>query len=249
MSYVSGNLFSLTDIGLCREQNEDYVLSRINAYGNVLLMVADGMGGRNKGDYASKYLLTNLAKEFDKHSGEFDSIKKAEKWLYKSINAINRKLYAKSKKEKDYKGMGTTLSLLLIIDKFFITAQVGDSRIYMLDKEKRFSQLSEDQSYMSFLIHAHKISEAEAKSHKERHKITNAVGLFYNCNVDIKDYEYNGQNFLLCSDGVYNNVSDKTIESILKGNDTVERKANQLIQFGNAGGGSDNMAVLIWEAK
>lgn len=249
MSYVSGNFYALTDIGLRREQNEDFVLTKINAYGNVLLMVADGMGGRNKGDYASKYLLHCIADDFEDLPSEMIKEKTIVKWLYKSVNKANRKLYNKSKFDEKYKGMGTTLSLVFICDKRFYTVQVGDSRIYMLDKDRHFKQLSEDQNYMSFLRHAHKINEQEAKSHKERHKITNAVGLRYNCNAEINSYEYHNESFLLCSDGLYNNVPDSNIEAVMKSKDMVMRKCEQLINFGNANGGSDNMAVVIWESN
>lgn len=247
--YVSGNFYSLTDKGLVRQTNEDATVSAINAFGDILLAVADGMGGRNKGDYASQTICKFLSDKFKLLEKKFTSEKQVEKWLYKNINAVNRTLYEKSKSNPEFSGMGSTLSLVLLTKNILMTAQVGDSRIYSIDGNNKLVQLSVDQSYVQYLEHANKINESEAKSHPERHKITNAIGIRYDCNVDFKFYKYTGQRILLCSDGVYNNVSNNEISSILKSNDTPERKCKQLINFGNANGGSDNMAVIIWEAS
>lgn len=248
MSYLSGNYAFLIDIGKVRTTNEDSANAVINSYGNVLLLVADGMGGANKGEYASNTLVKNLVKEFLDLDKEFVNAKQIKKWLNTVIVNINNKIYAKSLKDKEYEGMGTTLSLCLIVKDLLVTAQVGDSRIYQI-KNGRLTQISVDQTYAQYLVSEKKISPSEANTHKDRHMLTNAIGVKRNVSVDLNSFDYNGEKILVCSDGLYNNVNFSVIESILKGNDTVDRKCLQLITFGNANGGSDNMAVVIWESN
>ena len=144
--------------------------------------------------------------------------------------------------------MGTTLSLCLIVKDILVTAQVGDSRIYLL-RDNKLTQISVDQTYAQYLIDNKKISKEEALTHKDRHMLTNAIGVKKNCPIDLHEYVYFGEKILLCSDGLYNNVLLSVIESILRGNDSLDRKCSQLITFGNANGGSDNMAVVIWESN
>ena len=245
--YLSGNYYCLTDKGRVRKINEDSAQCAVNAYGNVFLIVADGMGGATKGDYASQTLVKYLIKAFYDVEEEFKSIKVAKKWLNKIIVEANEKIYKVASSDQSFKGMGTTLSACLIIKDNLLVAQVGDSRVYRLGDE--FEQLTVDQTYVNYLINVKKLSPSEANSHPDRHKITNAVGTKPTLNVDINNYVYNGEKLLLCSDGLYNNVPFKDMFSILKGNDSLDRKCLQLIAFGNANGGSDNMAVIIWEAS
>ena len=248
MDYLTGNFYHLVDKGKVRATNEDSAISVVNCYGNVLLAVADGMGGANKGEYASEKLLKHIEEEFIGLEKELQKPKQLMDWLYKVINAANHKIYNKAKENKEYEGMGTTLSLCLIVKNILITAQVGDSRIYLI-KDKKLEQISVDQTYATYLVHDKKIDPAQARVHKNRHMLTNAIGTKKDASVDIQSYDYNKESILLCSDGLYNNVPPLVMESILRGNDTPERKCNQLIAFGNNNGGSDNMAVVIWESR
>ena len=244
--YLSGNYFCLTDKGKVRKVNEDSAQCAVNAFGNVFLVIADGMGGATKGDIASSKLVNHLIKAFRDLEDEFKSPKAAMKWLNRVIDEANTNIYKIASSDASFKGMGTTLSACLIIKDNLITAQVGDSRIYRLGEE--FEQISVDQTYVNYLINVKKLSPKEANSHPDRHKITNAVGTKPNLNVDINLLPYRGERLLLCSDGLYNNVPLKDMIAILKGNDSLDKKCMQLIAFGNANGGSDNRAVIIWEA-
>ena len=246
--YLAGSYYCLTDKGMVRKVNEDSAQCAVNAYGNVFLVIADGMGGATKGDYASRHLVEYLIRSFLSLDEEFKSIKAATKWLNKAIDEANSKIFEKAEKDAEFKGMGTTLSACLIIKDNLITAQVGDSRIYRLVNDE-IEQISVDQTYVNYLINVKKLNPKEANSHPDRHKITNAIGTKPFSNVDINEFKYNGERLLLCSDGLYNNVPLKDMLSILKGNDSLDKKCLQLIAFGNANGGSDNMAVIIWEAN
>ena len=246
--YLVGNYFALSDKGRIRETNEDYVQGVINPYGNVLLLVADGMGGANKGEYASSSLCKSVINSFLSLDKEFKNEKAIVKWINQSIVEANKKIYSLAQRKPEYNGMGTTLSLCLIVKDTLFTAQVGDSRVYMLIDNK-LEQITIDQTFVNYLINTKKVPASEANTRPDRHKLTNAIGTKKICNVDIQVRPYNGEKLLICSDGLYNNVSLKDMTSIIRGNDSLDKKANQLIAFGNANGGSDNMAVIIWEAN
>ena len=130
-----------------------------------------------------------------------------------------------------------------------MVAQVGDSRLYLINQDNKLEQVTTDQSYVQYLVATKKITMSEASTHPDRHKLTNAIGIKYTALVDFKNYEYHGERILLCSDGLYNNVPFYDLQSILKSKESPERKCYQLIAFGNSNGGSDNMAVVIWEAN
>lgn len=246
---LAGRFYTKTDIGRVRPDNEDFAEARVNAYGQILLLVADGMGGRNKGDYASKHIGEGLVRDFldfDKPILKPDAL---SKWLYKTINKYNREIYQKAHSDEKFQGMGTTLTAVIIGGAFIVVAQVGDSRLYKIDLDSKLVQLTVDQTYVNYLRNNKKLTESEISTHPERHKLTNAIGIRFNALVDLKVFDYHGENLFLCSDGLYNNVPFYDMQSILKGNDSPERKCYQLIAFGNGNGGSDNMAATIWETN
>ena len=247
--FISGSFYFLTDVGKVRNTNEDFADARANAFGQLILVVADGMGGQNKGDYASNRLGKGIINDFLSFDKPFTTTKQATKWLYKVINKYNREIYNHAHKYPDYLGSGTTLTCAMLFAGKLLIAQVGDSRLYWISSENRLEQLTVDQTYVQYLIATKKITASEASSHPDRHKLTNAVGVKYNAFVDFKEYPYNRQKVLVCSDGLYNNVPFYDLQAILKSKETPERKCYQLITFGNSNGGSDNMAVVIWEAN
>lgn len=246
--YLSGNYFCLTDKGKVRKINEDYASAYINPFGNVLMMVADGMGGANKGEVASSNTVNYISRAFLSLKKEFKNEKAMMKWIYKVIKEVNLKIYLKSNSDEKFKGMGTTLSLVLLVKDKLLTAQVGDSRIYLLINNK-LTQVSEDQTYVNYLIKSKGMPKEIAYTHPQRHKLTNALGTKKRLNVDINLFDYHNEKILICSDGLYNNVPENDMASIIKGNDSLDKKANQLIAFGNFNGGSDNMALILWESE
>ena len=149
--YLSGDYFCLTDKGKVRKVNEDFASALINPFGNVLLVVADGMGGANKGEVASSNLVNHITHSFASLEKEFKNEKAMEKWIYKVIKEANSKIYLKSTSDVKFKGMGTTLSLVLLVKDKMLTAQIGDSRVYLLIDNK-LEQITEDQTYVNYLI-------------------------------------------------------------------------------------------------
>ena len=245
--YLTGRFSFKTDIGKVSLSNEDQACALINASGNVLLVVCDGMGGQSKGDLASSLAINTVISSFKSRKG-FMNRYFAKFWVGNVIREANKCVYEQSKSNPSYEGMGTTLTLLLIIKDTAILGHVGDSRCYFL-RNREFEQMSEDQTYVGYLLRTKQITEEEALIHPKRHVLMNALGVYPSASIDIKSFPYMGETVLLCSDGLYNNVPKNDIASVLKSEDSVEQKVNELIAIGNKNGGSDNIAVVIWEAQ
>lgn len=240
-----GTFFARTDRGLVRLHNEDQASILLNSSGDILLVVADGMGGYQKGDYASKIAIDILTKEFTNHH-RFWGVWHVKRFLSKVVKTANKIIYQESQNDKNYENMGTTVVAAIIHKDKLITLNIGDSRIYLLDN-KKLVQASEDQTVVRYLINTGQITEEEAKTHPKRHVLLNAMGNTPTCSVYISTIPYTGQTLLLCSDGLYNNVNDDEIERILSNDDTTEQKGEMLIKVANSRGGNDNIAVSLWE--
>ena len=235
-----------TNIGKVRVSNEDQASAIANAFGTVLLIVCDGMGGQNKGDYASSLACSYIVDEFKKVNRFFGNLH-VYYWLNQTCRAANSLIYSESIRKPTYQGMGTTLSIVIIRKNKLFTAQVGDSRIYSYQNELK--QISEDQTYVGYLYRTGQISKEEMATHPKRHMLMNALGIYPTLNIDIKMQKYNTESILLCSDGLYNNASESTIAAVMSNPDTPEQKVNEMISVANANGGSDNIAVVIWESN
>lgn len=242
----NGSFSCKTDIGKIRVANEDETKAILNSSGNALLMVADGMGGHNKGDYASKETVNIVSQAFKDKKGFF-SMFDAVSFLKRILKMANSKIYMVQDEDPMYKGMGTTLNLVLIYKNKLICVNCGDSRTYWV-KNGKLEQISEDQTYVNFLLKSGQITKEQALVHPERHVLTNAIGLFPSLSLDIKILKYSGEKILLCSDGLYNNVSEKDILNILNTNLNTEEKVESLINLGNYNGGTDNMSLALWES-
>ncbi len=241
---IKGQFVAKVDRGRVRITNEDQALAITNSNGDVLLAVADGMGGHLKGDYASKAAITMLQDAFYSRN-DFHHPFLEKFWLAKVIKNINRFIYDEAYNHADYKDMGTTLVVALLIKDSIIIANVGDSRAYRISSEMEL--LSEDQTYVNYLYRIGKIKEDEMKTRLDRHVLTNAVGIYPTITIQTKIISNSGNSILLCSDGLYNNISEKEMNAILKSNDLLEDKIQTLISVANSNGGSDNIAISYWE--
>ena len=241
----NGSFSYKKDIGKIRIANEDECKVIVNSSGVVLMMVADGMGGHNKGDFASKEVVEVISDLFRNKKTFINSFFTSQ-WLQRIIKVANTRIYNYQDKNPEYKDMGTTLALGLLLKNRLITVNCGDSRIYWV-KGKELVQLTEDQTYVNFLYHSGQITEEEIATHPKRHILTNAVGLYPSLSVDIKVYKYSGEKIFMCSDGVYNNVKPSDILNVLNTKLSTEDKAQSIISLGNYNGGSDNMSLVIWE--
>ncbi len=246
-NYLSGTFSFKTDVGKVRLSNEDRVGIFTNTRGNILLVVCDGMGGQNRGEYAASIALRILKESFEAKR-RFYTHFGALQWLRKTIRKANAEVFNIASSKDEYKDMGTTLTCCLILNDDFYVGHVGDSRCYIL-RNRRLIQITEDQTYVDYLYRMGKITKEEMKTHPKRHVLMNALGVFPACEMDTRPYPYMNETIMLCSDGLFNNVSENDIANILKSDDTTEQKVNELISLANSNGGSDNIAVAIWEAQ
>ena len=246
--YLSGYFTYKTDIGRVRMTNEDRALALTNSKGYVLLLVCDGMGGQSKGDLAASLASNFIAEEFRNKTSGFFSRGLATHWLKSTIRKANTLVFNESCSKEEYQGMGTTLTAILVAYNYIVVAQIGDSRAYIL-KNNELKQITEDQTYVGYLLRTGQITADEAMVHPKRHVLLNALGIYPSVNIDINSYAYGRERIVVCSDGLYNNISFNDLENVIRNNDSVELKATQLVRIANANGGSDNIAIVLWEAN
>ncbi len=243
---IKGEFASKTDIGRVRLTNEDQAFSLINSGGNVLLGVCDGMGGHNKGDFASRLAKETIVEEFRKKN-KFLTHLGIMFWLSRLIKKVNSRIYNQSESNPDYKGMGTTVVLALLVGEHIYIVNIGDSRAYSV-RFNDLKQLTVDQTYVEYLYRTGKITKEQIKSSEDRHILMNAVGTFPSVSFKINKYQNFKRPILLCSDGLYNNATETEIHSAVSTNERIEQKIESLIAIANSNGGSDNIAISYWEA-
>lgn len=233
--------FSITDIGERRRINQDYVYCSENAIGKLsnLFIVADGMGGHNAGDYASRFCVEFFTQRIIESEME-TPISTIEAVLAKT----NEALIAKAKEQTELEGMGTTFVVATILDKEMYVANVGDSRLYVIGKEMK--QITEDHSLVEAMVKTGELNRSEARLHPNKNIITRALGA--NDEVDPDFFEVHledGDTVLMCSDGLTNMLEDETIERIIKENEDPQAAADMLVKSANLNGGKDNIAIII----
>ncbi|MFA7067457.1 MAG: Stp1/IreP family PP2C-type Ser/Thr phosphatase [Erysipelotrichia bacterium] len=242
---VKGRFAYRIDIGRVRVSNEDQATVITNSEGDILMLVCDGMGGHNKGDFASRTAISILSEAF-KNKPKFFHPFFAKRWLSNQIRYANSEIYNAAFANEAYKDMGTTLVAALIIEDRIIVANIGDSRAYAI-RHNALERLTEDQTYVDYLYRTGKITKEEISTHPKRHVLMNALGIYPSLTMDIKSIPYVGFSIMLCSDGLYNNISEQEIHAILTTEERPEQKVETLIKVANLNGGSDNIAVAYWE--
>ncbi len=245
--YLFGRYATKTDIGRIRVSNEDRCAALTNTRGNILLIVCDGMGGQNKGELASSMAVDSITRAFQEKP-RFLNRFSARRWVANAIRTANSEIFREASKNVDYQGMGTTITLVLIVGDYMVVAQAGDSRAYSY-RARNLTQITEDQTYVQYLYRIGEIKEEEIATHPKRHVLMNALGIYPSLDLDIKVHPYLNDSILVCSDGLYNNVPNKDILTIMRGSDSPDQKVNELVSLANANGGSDNIAVVVWEAQ
>ena len=235
--------FALTDVGQRRKINQDCVYASVEPVGNLpnLFIVADGMGGHKAGDFASRFAV-NAVRESIGASQETNPIK----LIRDAIVLANRGILRESDEHEEMRGMGTTIVVTTIIDRYAYTANVGDSRLYLLGDSLK--QITKDHSLVEEMVRLGEITEAEARNHPDKNIITRAVGATPNVDIDFFDYKVEpGGMILMCSDGLSNMVEDEDIRRILRRTVSIEEKARVLVETANENGGKDNIAVILVE--
>lgn len=235
--------FSAKDVGRKRQINQDYFYTSENPVGNLpnLFVVADGMGGHNAGDYASSFTTEYLVREIEK-SGSSEPIR----IIRRAIEAANDALIRESENRPELMGMGTTLVVSTIVEDYLYVANVGDSRLYLVNDD--IVQITKDHSLVEEMVMAGKIDRNEARFHPDKNIITRAIGAVHDIKVDFFDMKLKeGDTILMCTDGLSNMVEDQDIRMIMEGERDLAGKTEALIKAANENGGKDNIAVVIIE--
>lgn len=231
-----------TDVGSKRSLNEDSVgYYEDRDFG--IYIVADGMGGHNAGEVASKLAKDVVMNYVLNHRDEESS----EEILNEALQNANRRIYKEGLLNEDCNGMGTTITAAFLRDNELTIANVGDSRAYIL-KDNQLIKVTKDHSLVQELLDNGTITIEEAKSHPNRNVITRAVGTNPVVNADYYKLDIRHiSKVLLCSDGLTNEVSEEAILEVLKSDD--ENQCLQLINMSNENGGRDNISVIIFKGE
>ncbi|HFI0232330.1 TPA: Stp1/IreP family PP2C-type Ser/Thr phosphatase [Streptococcus suis] len=230
----------LTDVGQKRSNNQDYINCYKNRAGIDLVVLADGMGGHRAGHIASEMAATDLGAAWV--DTQLVTLNDAREWLIAIIDAENQKIHELGQTE-EYRGMGTTLEAVVVIDNQMIYAHVGDSRIGLV-RDGEYTRLTNDHSLVGALVRAGQLTEEEALRHPQKNIVTQSIGQAEPIEPDIalKTLEV-GDYVLINSDGLTNMVSTEDIRDIIVSGVSLESKAETLVRFANNAGGLDNITV------
>ena len=233
--------FSITDTGVLRTMNQDYCFSSDTPIGKLsnLYIVCDGMGGHKAGEYASRYTVERIVASVSRSRSE-DPIR----ILKTAIHKANEILVIESQEDKEKRGMGTTVVAATILDNKMYVANVGDSRLYVINDT--IEQITNDHSYVEEMIRIGKLKREEARAHEKKNVITRAVGAAEKVKVDFFEVDLKANDtVLLCSDGLTNMVSDEVIRQIVLSYKEVDDISKELVSEANKNGGQDNITVVV----
>jgi protein phosphatase len=224
---------AVTHVGQVRTSNEDSLLADNNVF-----MVADGMGGHNAGEVASVMAVDHLREAASGIIAETD--------LVQALEHANEVIYAESMTNHLHHGMGTTLAAMVVLENnTLVVAHVGDSRVYMWH-EGALSRLSKDHSYVQELVDEGIVSIEEARTHPRRNIVTRALGIDANVEVEANTFSVTvGAWYVLCSDGLVDEISDADIAKVLGRCTSPHEAAQALVDAANAAGGRDNITVIV----
>lgn len=233
-----------TDTGLRRSNNEDNLFSGI-IHGWNLFLVADGMGGRNAGEVASRIAVDSIVEYLTGCNDLDEPTCSAGNMLAEAIKSANSNIYSRSIEDEECNGMGTTLSAVLIKDDVMVLGHVGDSRIYFF-RDGKLEQITSDHSYVAELLRTGAITEEEAKIHPKKNYIYRNLGYEKDVDVDIACKEFkDNDKLMLCSDGLSNQLEyDEILKIFIEENDP-ENSIKLMIQLVLERGGLDNITAIV----
>ena len=231
----------VSDIGNVRQINEDYG-DYYTGEDYKLYIVADGMGGHNAGEVASKMAVEGIISFIKENYGEIPD----NEILIEAIAEVNYKIYKHSLEKSNLSGMGTTITAALVTNECIRVVNVGDSLCYGIEDEA-IDKITKDHSLVQELLDAGSISEEEAKNHPRKNIITRAIGTNIRVEVDqftvpLDAYEY----FVLCTDGLSNEVSAEEIFNEIRWSDNLQESSSRLVNMAKDAGGRDNITVLVF---
>lgn len=235
--------FSMTDIGAKRKINQDCVYCEENAVGNFpnLFIVADGMGGHNAGDCASRTCIDCVVEKI-----KISDKKTPVSCMEEAISYANESIYQMAQENVELEGMGTTFVGAIIMDGCLYVANIGDSRLYVVD-DKEIRQITEDHSLVEAMIRNGEIERREARFHPNKNIITRAVGTTKQVEADYFEVELHpGDVILMCSDGLSNMMDDEDMMYIIRRYyEDMEAAGKRLVEKANECGGKDNISLIL----
>lgn len=243
-------VFGITDKGMVRPGNEDALLidERLG-----LLAVADGMGGHKGGEVASHMALDILKDYLAKLSGGSDTfmgnvddkVSRQANQLASGIRLANQAIFEAAASNPSWQGMGTTIVAVLVKDGHAGIAHAGDSRLYLL-RGGQLHQITGDHSLVAEQVRQGLITAEEAQKSTRKNVITRALGQWEELEIEMQDLELvDGDQLLLCSDGLSGMVSDPEISALLQAYPSPEQSSHTLIEVANSYGGKDNITVIV----
>ena len=237
-------VFAKSDIGKAREMNQDSYYVSMPSENTGLFIVADGMGGYNGGEIASRLAIISTKNYIENNFSKIEHTKEElQKLIKNAIEYANMVVYEKSKEDQELEGMGTTIEVVLAYNDRVYIGHIGDSRIYRIRKNI-IRKLTVDDSYVQKLVKDGTITKEEAKHHPKKNMLMKALGCtsFVEPIVAVKGF-LEDDVIVITSDGLTNMVSDEEMLAIIENN--VEKASDELIKKANEAGGLDNITVVI----
>lgn len=225
-----------THVGKVRKNNQDCGYIPEGDFGFVA--VADGMGGHNSGEIASKMAIDTVVKKLSQ-TERIDL-----NTLYASIDGANREILEYARGHRESEGMGTTFTCAYTLEDKLLVSHAGDSRAYLFSDHK-LTQITSDHSYVAQLIRAGVITPEEGKRHVQRNIITNCLGIEEFTADTIEVQWKKGDILLLCSDGLHGLVCDEDIAKVLDSEDCLSDMCDSLVSMALKAGGTDNITVVL----
>ena len=234
--------FSITDTGRVRNSNQDSVFCEENTVGVFpnLFLVADGMGGHNAGDLASKTCIDTFVERI--REGKKRTPVGA---MEDAVKFANRAIMDKAGEDPKFKGMGTTLVGMTIENNVAYIINIGDSRLYQI--RDGIKQITTDHSLVEEMVMSGEIGKEQMRTHPNKNIITRALGTMPNPKPDCFELDVMpGDVYLLCSDGLSNMIDDREIEGIIRENaGSLSDAGKKLIDVANDAGGKDNISAVL----
>ncbi len=236
--------YGKSDIGKVRDNNEDFLAIKKIAEDEHLFVVADGMGGHQAGNVASKLGVETFVKYYKMTRKKGTSIPES---LLESINRSNSAVLTKASTDLDKRGMGTTFSALLISDSKLNIVHIGDSRIYLV-REDKIRRITTDHTFVEKMVSEGRITPEEARRHPQKNILYMSLGAretFHPEEIVDLDVKKNDI-YLICSDGLTDMVTDDAIKEYCQSYPP-EKAVDELITLSNKNGGLDNISVIVVE--
>ena len=238
-----------SDVGKVREINQDayfYIEDKVLP----IFIIADGMGGHKAGEVASNAAISKIVSYYKANKEKMINKEMfIPQFINESIAIANKALIEESTNDEELKGMGTTITMCLVLDQELYVGHVGDSRAYLL-RDGELTQITQDHSMVWELLRTGSITKEEAVNHPKKNIILRALGVRKDLKVDVFTRNLtDGDKVVLCTDGLTNMVTDEKILEIMKNEEDSSSTCSTLVNISNENGGIDNTTIMLISAK